>query len=295
MVQTLENGPREVKLRLSADRLRQLKARALHYLGRDAEIDLSEFTSTNRVIRANRASILARSGKCQEALQIRATFGDVGRADDESGIHVLVDLFEAGLYCRDKATAAALYERLLPLANRINGLNFVSIGRLLAEAAVMLDQTDESMPLFEEALALCQKIRFRPELVLIQLDIGELLLTGDASQRLRGIDQINTAIEQARAMKMQPSVERGLSLLKQKNASNHVVNAGGLTPREIEVASLLASGQTNKEIAKALVISESTAEVHVKRILSKLGFRSRSHVAAWAAERHWSARRTPDQ
>jgi non-specific serine/threonine protein kinase len=47
---------------------------------------------------------------------------------------------------------------------------------------------------------------------------------------------------------------------------------------------LIATGLTNREIAARLVISEGTAEVHVKHILRKLGFTSRSQVAAWAAD-----------
>jgi predicted ATPase/DNA-binding NarL/FixJ family response regulator len=61
-----------------------------------------------------------------------------------------------------------------------------------------------------------------------------------------------------------------------------------LTRREHQVAGLLAEGLSNKEIAGALVISRRTAESHVERILSKLGFTSRSQVAVWAA-----ADRTP--
>jgi DNA-binding NarL/FixJ family response regulator len=57
-----------------------------------------------------------------------------------------------------------------------------------------------------------------------------------------------------------------------------------LTPREREVAVLLARGLTNRQIAQALVIAEGTAGVHLDHILNKLGFRSRAQVAAWAAE-----------
>ena len=46
----------------------------------------------------------------------------------------------------------------------------------------------------------------------------------------------------------------------------------------------MADGLSNREIGEQLVISEGTVEVHVKHILSKLGLRSRSQVAAWAAE-----------
>ncbi|MPY78855.1 MAG: LuxR family transcriptional regulator [Actinophytocola sp.] len=57
-----------------------------------------------------------------------------------------------------------------------------------------------------------------------------------------------------------------------------------LTRREREVASLIADGLSNKEIATKLVIARRTAEAHVEHILGKLGFSSRSQVAAWVAE-----------
>ena len=57
-----------------------------------------------------------------------------------------------------------------------------------------------------------------------------------------------------------------------------------LSPRELEIARLVASGLSNKEIATKLVLSERTAENHVQNILNKLGFRSRAEVAAWATE-----------
>jgi predicted ATPase/DNA-binding CsgD family transcriptional regulator len=56
-----------------------------------------------------------------------------------------------------------------------------------------------------------------------------------------------------------------------------------LTPREREIAALIASGYSNKAIADELVISPATAARHVANILSKLGFTSRAQIAAWAA------------
>jgi DNA-binding CsgD family transcriptional regulator/tetratricopeptide (TPR) repeat protein len=55
-----------------------------------------------------------------------------------------------------------------------------------------------------------------------------------------------------------------------------------LTPREREVAALIASGMTNRQIAKALVIAERTADVHVSNILNKLTLTSRAQLAVWA-------------
>ena len=58
-----------------------------------------------------------------------------------------------------------------------------------------------------------------------------------------------------------------------------------LSPREREVAALVARGLSNREIAAALVVAEGSAANYVKRILAKLGFRTRTQVAVWA-DRH---------
>jgi predicted ATPase/DNA-binding NarL/FixJ family response regulator len=62
-----------------------------------------------------------------------------------------------------------------------------------------------------------------------------------------------------------------------------------LTPRERQVAALVASGRTNRQIGRVLGISEKTAEVHLHHVMSKLDVRSRAEVAAWAVSQHPSA------
>ena len=57
-----------------------------------------------------------------------------------------------------------------------------------------------------------------------------------------------------------------------------------LSPRELEVASLVARGLSNKEIAARLIIAERTVDTHVNHILTRLGFSSRVQLAAWHAE-----------
>jgi non-specific serine/threonine protein kinase len=58
-----------------------------------------------------------------------------------------------------------------------------------------------------------------------------------------------------------------------------------LSPRELEVAALVARGMTNRQIATELFITEGTARLHVKHILQKLDFTSRAQIAAWVAQR----------
>ena len=54
-----------------------------------------------------------------------------------------------------------------------------------------------------------------------------------------------------------------------------------LSPRERQIAALVADGLSNRQIAAQLVISERTAQNHVQHILGKLGFANRAQIAAW--------------
>ena len=58
-----------------------------------------------------------------------------------------------------------------------------------------------------------------------------------------------------------------------------------LTPREIEVLTLVARGYRNKEIGNALTISEETVQGHMKHILAKLGVNDRTRAAVVASQR----------
>lgn len=60
-----------------------------------------------------------------------------------------------------------------------------------------------------------------------------------------------------------------------------------LTPRQREVAALVTEGLTNREIGSRLCITERSAESHVERIRDRMGFRSRSQIAAWFVAGGW--------
>ena len=65
-----------------------------------------------------------------------------------------------------------------------------------------------------------------------------------------------------------------------------------LTHREHQIATLVASGRSNKAIADELSISPTTAARHVANIMAKLGFNSRTQIAAWIAEKPQGTGRT---
>lgn len=76
----------------------------------------------------------------------------------------------------------------------------------------------------------------------------------------------------------------GERLTPQQAATMGVSPRGGAAPlseRETEVAAGIHEGLSNREIAARLVLSVRTVDTHVQRILAKLGFSSRSQIAAW--------------
>jgi DNA-binding CsgD family transcriptional regulator len=62
-----------------------------------------------------------------------------------------------------------------------------------------------------------------------------------------------------------------------------------LSARESEVARLVATGATNREIAEALSIAPKTVAAHVEHILAKLGASRRAQIATWATTQHPAA------
>ena len=63
-----------------------------------------------------------------------------------------------------------------------------------------------------------------------------------------------------------------------------------VTPRELEVLALIAEGYSTREVARALWITEETVRTHVRRLLDRLGARTRAHAVSIAyCEGLWPA------
>jgi DNA-binding CsgD family transcriptional regulator len=224
-------------------------------------------------------------------MAIRATFGNISSDEDWSGLQILAGLLEVSVRCADVPSTEKLVARLESMAGRLQHDYLISFGRLLGEGAVLLGRPAPARDFYAQAIGICEKVRFRPELALTRLDLAELLLAHYPDERKEALEHLAFSISEFSAMRMQPYLARATELHEKYG---HVVAPGAaaaasridpLTAREGEVAALIARGLSNREIAEALVISESTAEVHVKRILSKLQFKSRSQVATWATQR----------
>jgi DNA-binding NarL/FixJ family response regulator len=86
------------------------------------------------------------------------------------------------------------------------------------------------------------------------------------------------------ALSFQQAVEYARGLPLKEAAQRTRGKLDELTPRETEVAALIAQGKSNGEIAGELVLAKRTVEKHIANILSKLGFTNRAQIVRWAIE-----------
>ncbi|MEE1930647.1 response regulator transcription factor [Streptomyces sp. TRM 70351] len=95
-------------------------------------------------------------------------------------------------------------------------------------------------------------------------------------------DALAAAIRSVHAGHVLLESEVAAALLTQETAPAGPQREGGLTEREREVLGLIADGRSNREIARALVLSEKTVKTHVSNILMKLDLADRTQAALWA-------------
>ena len=126
------------------------------------------------------------------------------------------------------------------------------------------------------------------ESIIGALQAGALgYLTKDATRA-----EIGRAVQAAAAGQavLDPEVQRRLLSAAARapaaadagGGASHGPGDGELTPREADVLRLIAAGQSNREIARSLFVSEATVKTHVNRIFAKTGSRDRSQALRYA-------------
>jgi DNA-binding CsgD family transcriptional regulator len=153
----------------------------------------------------------------------------------------------------------------------------------LGLAAAALGRLDAAASDLAAAVAICDANGARGYAVQARVELAAALARRQAPGDLgRAAAALDVAAGEAGQLGMVPFTGR----IGQLRARLPAAAAAGspLSPRELEVARLVARGLTNKQIGETLFVSERTAENHVQHILVKLGFSNRSQIAAWSSE-----------
>jgi DNA-binding CsgD family transcriptional regulator len=117
----------------------------------------------------------------------------------------------------------------------------------------------------------------------LALAVGALLLAWADYQRLARTHAADVALVLVAGLFLALGLWLGLSSRRAAPpppGNPAAVASLGLTPREVEVLQLLAAGQANKEIARALGVSPNTVKTHLARLFEKLGAGSRTEAIA---------------
>ena len=166
---------------------------------------------------AHKAPLLAHIGMDGEARELLDNWvvgrPGIGTSEDENGATLDTALLEAANLVRHEKAAELLLNRLSSVADYAIMINRQTcIGRHLGAAAAWLDRPDEARGYYDQAMAVAQKLRFRPEIALIRLQLAELLLDNFPSERDLAHEHLHVAIGEFREMKMQSFLERAKRL-----------------------------------------------------------------------------------
>lgn len=236
-----------------------------------------------------RALVLALNGRIAEARETlaaiaRSQSGHGPAAPDSIPIHMVVPMLHAACLVGDPELARWFAAPLWDTDSATTGLFHTTVvKRHLASAAALLGEPERSRTLYQEALGQALARRFRPEVALIRLELGQLLLERFPESHAEAREHVAFALAEFEKMGMAPSVARARTVLAALRAAGpkHANYPDGLSDREVEVLRLLAAGKSNREIAAELVISTRTAERHISNAYDKIGVRGRAATTAY--------------
>jgi two-component system nitrate/nitrite response regulator NarL len=175
-----------------------------------------------------------------------------------------------------------------------DGAEGVKQARALSPDVVLLDL---NMPGLSGLEALQLLLQDMPGLAVLMLtvsedadDLGAALRVGARGYLLKNIDAdyLVASIRRAHAGEAVIAEDMTAKLVQQFRMAGQApvaeVEKTRLTPRETEILTCLALGDSNKVIARKLDVAESTVKIHVQSILKKLGLTSRVQAAVYAVE-----------
>ena len=190
---------------------------------------------------------------------------------------ILPEAVEAAVHCDDQVTADLALERLTVRAEM--GGTEMALG-LLARCRALVTRDDGSEALYTEAIQHFENCRNPLQLARTHLLFGEWLRR--RRRRLEAREHLQEAHNLFENIGVVKFTERARLELAATGvqAREHTVRTNDqLTERESQIASLVAAGATNAQVATQLFISSNTVDYHLRHIYRKLGVSSRTKMA----------------
>jgi predicted ATPase/DNA-binding CsgD family transcriptional regulator len=282
---------------------RWMLALPLSELGSRIDFQQGNYTKARLSLEEGLA-IFREAGAKREVAILLSSLGDVARAE------------------QDVEQAAQHYAESLALAREV-GASAVAMWAVYSLGTLSLNQKDyrSAMPHLIECAVLSREQKRIPLLAMALERIAEIALAlgrtvpaahligaagtireaanlppseADRREHEQTIERVraaigNRAFEAARAEGRTMTVEEVLAEAERVTTTGKPASPNypaGLTPREVEVLQLVASGLTNVEIAERLIVSVYTVNAHLRAIFGKIGVSARSSAARWAVEHH---------
>jgi DNA-binding NarL/FixJ family response regulator len=157
----------------------------------------------------------------------------------------------------------------------------------LARCRGLLAQPPEAVKYQQEALRLYDLGDGGFERARAQLELGEALRR--ARRRTEARHTLRSALTALEALSAWPWAERArgeLRTLGDTPATTKTDSLSRLTPQELQIARLVSSGASNREIAGQLFLSARTVEYHLYKIFPKTGVSSRTELARLVLTQH---------
>jgi DNA-binding CsgD family transcriptional regulator len=236
------------------------------------------------------AALIAASDRTDDLRRLWPALVEPFAGFPRNAIWITATAAVADMCCQveDSRYAPQLYASLLPFADR----QVVSIAQAgsrgpvalyLGNLAALIGEWEDAERFLEQSIASAISMGSPPyEAIARQALAAMWTRRGRPADRAAAVRQVGQAAATASELGMRPLEARAGRLLE---ALRRQESVSPLSTREFEVARLVAEGLTNHAIAERLHLSPRTAENHVQHVLDKLGFDSRSQIAAWFAAR----------
>ena len=203
--------------------------------------------------------------------------------------HAAIVLGGSAVWEIGAAEFAAAYRRMsLDVMRSGFGDNTLPHEQTVARMAALLGDMAEANHWFAVARERTESAGLRPLRAISDYDEALALVRAGSADRERILALLDAALASFEPLGMGGWAKRALALKENVTTTglstlpSRLVPSNGLTPREIEVLQLLASGKTNKGIAEALVLSPRTVEQHIAHVYGKIGARGRADATSYA-------------